>query len=85
MSKGGGVAKNRPVVVGEKGAELFIPNSQGQITQASRGTGGGNVSVNFTINAIDTRGFDEALVNNRGTITAIINNAVNEKGKGNLV
>ena len=85
MSKGGGVAKGRPVVVGEKGAELFIPNQAGQITQASRGTGTGNVNVNFTINTIDSRGFDEALVENRGTITAIINNAVNEKGRGNVV
>ena len=85
MSKGGGVAKGRPVVVGEKGAELFIPNQAGQITQASRGTGTGNVNVDFTINTIDSRGFDEALVENRGTITAIINNAVNEKGRGNVV
>jgi len=85
MSKGGGVQKDRPVVVGERGAELFIPNSSGQITQSARGTGGGAVNVNFTINTIDSKGFDEALVENRGTITAIINNAVNEKGRGNLV
>ena len=45
----------------------------------------GSVNVNFNINTIDSRGFDEALVENRGTITAIINNAVNEKGRGNLV
>ena len=85
FSKGGGIAKGQPAIVGERGAELFIPNQAGQITQASRGTGTGNVNVNFTINTIDSKGFDEALVQNRGTITAIINNAVNEKGRGNLV
>ncbi len=85
MSKGGGVAKGRPVVVGEKGPELFIPNTQGQITQNARGGMGGSVNVNFNINTIDSQGFDEALVRNRGTITAIINDAVNEKGRGNLV
>jgi len=85
FSKGGGIAKGQPAIVGERGAELFIPNQAGQITQASRGTGMGSVNVNFTINTIDSRGFDEALVENRGTITAIINNAVNEKGRGNLV
>ena len=85
FSKGGGIAKGQPAIVGERGAELFIPNQAGQITQASRGTGTGNVNVNFTINTIDSRGFDEALVQNRGTITAIINNAVNEKGRGNVV
>ena len=85
FSKGGGIAKGQPAIVGERGAELFIPNQAGQIRQASRGTGTGSVNVNFTINTIDSRGFDEALVQNRGTITAIINNAVNEKGRGNVV
>ena len=85
FSKGGGIAKGQPAIVGERGAELFIPNQAGQITQASRGTGTGSVNVNFTINTIDSRGFGEALVENRGTITSIINNAVNEKGRGNVV
>ena len=85
MAKGGAVAKGQPVVVGERGAEMFIPNSTGQITQAARGTGGGAVNVNFNINTIDSRGFDQALVENRGTITSIINNALTEKGRGELV
>ena len=85
MAKGGAVSKGQPVVVGERGAEVFVPNSTGQITQAARGTGGGAVNVNFTINAIDTRGFDEALVENRATITGIINNALAEKGRSELV
>ena len=45
----------------------------------------GNVNVNFTINTIDSRGFDQALVENRGTITSIINNALAEKGRGELI
>ena len=64
---------------------MFIPNSTGQITQSARGTGGGAVNVNFTINTIDSRGFDEALVENRATITGIINNALAEKGRTELV
>ena len=82
---GGAVAKGRPTLVGERGPELFIPNSSGQITQNARGAGGGSVNVNFTINTIDSRGFDEALVENRGTITSIINNAMNEKGARGIV
>ena len=85
MAKGGAVSKGQPTVVGEQGAELFIPNSSGQITQSARGLGGGSVNVNFTINTIDSRGFDEALVENRGTITSIINNALAEKGRGEIV
>ena len=84
FSKGGGIAKGQPAIVGERGAELFIPNQAGQITQASRGTGTGTVNVNFNINTIDSRGFDEALVENRGTITSIINNALTERGRGEL-
>jgi hypothetical protein len=85
MAKGGAVSKGEPTVVGERGAELFIPNSSGQITQNARGTGGKSVNVNFNINTIDSRGFDDALQENRGTITAIINNALTEKGRGELV
>ena len=85
MAKGGAVSKGKPVVVGERGAEVFVPNSTGQITQNARGTGGESVVVNFNINTIDSRGFDEALYQNRGTITAIINNAVNEKRRRELI
>ena len=84
-ASGGAVSKGNPVVVGEKGAELFIPNSSGQITQSARGTSGGAVNVNFTINTIDSRGFGEALQENRGTITGIINNALAEKGRSELI
>jgi hypothetical protein len=85
MASGGSVGKGQPTVVGERGPELFIPNSSGQITQNARGTAGRAVNVNFNITAMDTRGFDEALQENRGTITAIINNALTEKGRGELV
>jgi hypothetical protein len=85
FAKGGAVSKGKPIVVGERGAELFVPNSSGQIQQSARGTGGESVNVNFNINTIDSRGFDDALQENRGTITAIINNALTEKGRGELL
>ena len=85
MAKGGAVAKGQPVVVGERGAEMFIPNQTGQITQAARGIAGGQTTVNFNINTLDASGFDDLLVRNRGTITQIINNAVNERGSRNLI
>ena len=80
-----GVRERQPVIVGERGAEMFVPNSTGQITQSARGTGGGAVNVNFTINTIDSRGFSDALQENRGTITGIINNALAEKGRSELI
>ena len=85
FAKGGAVSKGQPVVVGEQGAEVFVPNSTGQITQSARGTGGGQTTVNVNINTLDASGFDDLLVRNRGTITQIINNAVNERGSKNLI
>jgi len=85
FAKGGAVSKGQPIVVGEQGAELFIPNSSGQITQSARGTGGGSTTVNFNINTVDASGFEELLVRSRGTITQLINNAVNERGSKNLI
>ena len=85
FASGGAVRKGQPTIVGERGAEMFIPNSSGQITQSARGTGGGAVNVNFTINTIDSRGFDQALLENRGTISSIINSALSEKGRGELI
>ena len=85
MASGGAVSKGKPVMVGERGPELFVPNQTGQITQNARGTGGGSVNVNFNIEAIDSNSFNDVLVENRGIITSIINNALNEKGRRELV
>ena len=82
---GGSVQKDKPYVVGERGPELFFPNQSGQITQTARGTGGQAVTVNFNINTLDASGFDDLLVRSRGTITQLINNAVNERGKESLI
>ena len=85
MAKGGAVSKGQPVMVGERGSELFIPNQTGQITPSARGTVGGATTVNFNINTVDASGFEELLVRSRGTITQLINNAVNERGSKNLI
>ncbi len=85
MAKGGAVSKGKPVMVGERGPELFVPNSTGQIQQNARGTGGGTVNVNFNIEAIDSNSFNNVLVENRGVITSIINSALNEKGRRELI
>lgn len=84
-ASGGSVQKGQPYMVGEQGAELFVPNQSGQIQQSARGSGGGATTVNFNINTVDASGFEELLVRSRGTITQLINNAVNERGSKNLI
>ena len=85
FAKGGAVSKGRPILVGENGPEIFRPNSTGQIEQSARGTGGGATQVTFNINTLDASGFEDLLVRSRGTITQLINNAVNERGKESLI
>jgi hypothetical protein len=85
FASGGAVRKGQPTIVGERGAEMFIPNSSGQITQSARGTNGSPVNVNFNINTVDASGFEELLVRSRGTISQLINQSLNEKGQGNLI
>jgi len=84
-ASGGAVSKGQPTIVGERGAELFVPNSTGQIQQNARGTSQQGATVNFNINTVDASGFEELLVRSRGTITQLINNAVNERGAKSLI
>ena len=80
--QGGVVSENKPYMVGEGGPETFIPNSSGYIAP---GVGGKNVNVNFTINAVDTTGFQQLLANERGMIIGMINSAVNQQGKSDII
>ena len=81
--QGGLVSENKPYMVGEGGPETFVPNTAGTILPS--GVGGQNVNVNFTINAVDTAGFQALLANERGMIVSMINSAVNQQGKSNII
>jgi len=87
---GGAVTPNRPFMVGERGAELFVPNTSGQIitnenTKALMAGGNQPVNVNFSIQATDASGFDELLTSRKNQIVAMISQAMNQKGKVGLV
>ena len=85
FESGGAVSKGKPILVGERGPELFVPNQTGQITQSARGDVGGGAIVNFNITTVDAKGFDDLLVSRRGTISRIINESVNERGREALI
>jgi len=85
FAKGGAVSKGQPIMVGEQGPELFVPNQTGQITQSARGTDTGTTNINFTVNAVDVKGVEELLLDNRSTIVNVINGALNDQGKEALV
>ena len=83
---GGRMNKGEPYMVGEAGAEMVVPDAPSTVIPNSKlNSVSQPVTVNFNINTVDARGFNELLVNSRGTIINLINSAVNEKGKMAIV
>jgi TP901 family phage tail tape measure protein len=50
---GGPVGRNMPYIVGERGPELFIPNSDGMILPNGVGAGGNVTNINITVTSAD--------------------------------
>ena len=80
---GGAVSRGKPYMVGEAGREMFVPNQSGNIVPNDQL--GRAVNVNFNINTVDARGFNELLTNSRATIVGMINSAVNETGRQAII
>lgn len=69
-------------LVGEQGPELFIPDRPGTILPADETERvGGTYNVNFSINAIDTQGMEDALAKQQGNIIKLIREAANSQGE----
>ena len=62
LAAGGTVEANKPYIVGEMGAELFVPSSGGRIVPNNQlGSGGGNIFINVS-GAIDQEGTARRIV-----------------------
>jgi hypothetical protein len=83
-AEGGAVRGGMPITVGERGRELFVPSTDGNIVPnhdiANTGT-----NINFNIQSNDVRGIRELLIDNRATIINLVNQGANKKGKSNVV
>jgi small-conductance mechanosensitive channel len=80
---GGSTGYGKAYMVGERGAELFVPDQDGTIIPNDKlGT---TNNVNITIMANDTEGFDDLLIKRRSTIINVINDALNSQGREALV
>jgi len=84
-ANGGATQNGNAYIVGERGRELFIPSTDGQIVSNENLKSMGGANITFNINATDVKGVKELLIDNRATITNIINSALNQKGKPALV
>ena len=72
---------NAGIVVGEQGPELFVPETPGRVVANDDVRGGGMQNVNFSINAVDSAGVEELLVNQRGNIIGMLREASNSYGQ----
>jgi len=82
----GGIAKgNKPYMVGERGVEMFIPNTTGQVVSNEQLMNGGKETiVNFNINAIDTQTGMEFLLKNKPQIIGMVSQAHNQRGRAGI-
>jgi phage-related minor tail protein len=74
FAEGGAVGANSPIVVGEKGPELFIPQSAGNIVPNSNmaSTAGlGTTIVNYNISAVDASSFRSLVARDPSFIYAV--------------
>ena len=87
--RGGTVSANKPYIVGERGAEVFVPNKTGTIisNQNLKGSGGSAMPVNITYNiqAFDSKDTIAAITENAPTISAIIESEFNKRGNRGFV
>ncbi len=80
--QGGPVGAGQNYIVGEQGPEVFkAPAGGGMIDNQLMGT----TNINFTVNAIDSADFQDALAENRTAILSIVNEAVNNSGRRSIV
>ena len=84
FAEGGAIRGGMPITVGERGRELFVPNTSGTIVPNHDLANMGN-NITFNIQANDVRGIKELLIDNRATIINLVNQGANQKGKSNLV
>jgi len=85
FAEGGNVPSGRkPIIVGERGPELFLPGRSGQVVanhDVADVTSGENLTVNFNISAIDTQSGTEFLVQNKRVITGVVQDAFRRRAQ----
>lgn len=65
-----------------KGGRMAVVHPNEKITDLEKGDSTGRaVNVSFTINAVDTKGFDQLLQSRRGQIVGMVQKAVNNVGR----
>ena len=84
-ASGGPVQANSPYMVGEKGPELFVPNTSGNIVPNDQLSAGGPVTNNYitnNINAVDAKSVAQLFAENRQALLGTVEYARKETAYG---
>jgi len=74
-------AGRKPILVGERGPEIFMPGQAGNVVPNEQlNSSGDPLTVNFTLNAIDTQTGVQFLLENKRVITGVIQEAYQRRG-----
>jgi hypothetical protein len=85
MAQGGVPSTNSPTLVGEKGPELFMPGTTGRVIPNNDLGGGGETTVQFNINAVDSRSGTQFILEQKKQIINMINSAQRQRGKMGII
>jgi lambda family phage tail tape measure protein len=85
LAEGGPAKPNKPYIVGEKGPELFVPNTAGTVIPNGAGTGQviNNYITNNNVSAIDAKSVAQFFAENRKTMLGTVELARKEMPYGN--
>ena len=70
LANGGPALSNKPYIVGERGPELFVPNTSGTVVP-NQNLGGGVTNVTYNISAVDAPSFQALVARDPGFIHAV--------------
>jgi tape measure domain-containing protein len=84
-AKGGSVSSQTPYIVGERGAELFVPRTSGTIVPNDKlgasQQDNSSLNITFQINAVDTQSGTAFLMKNQKHIVGMIDQAYRKQGR----
>ena len=86
-ANGGNVNAGQPYMVGERGAELFVPKSAGDIVPNNQIGGSTVINVTYSpqVNALDPRTAGTVIVENAPTIVGVVRQAFERNGQQVLI
>jgi hypothetical protein len=85
MAQGGAPSTRSPTLIGEQGPELFLPGTTGRVIPNNDLGGGGETTVQFNINAVDSRSGTQFILEQKKQIINMINSAQRQRGKMGII